>query len=162
VVLPGIVAADWLQLRREPLPAPGVGEALVTVEATGKLGVIPIDYRRRRSERPRKGDRVREIAPGGVDAVFDHLGGESVHRSHRLLAPRGTLVSYAIASRLDDPGTGSLLLPFVALMTLPAWSNWRPDGYSASFYNIWSGHGLRPRLQKPPPRGPHHGVVLAQ
>jgi NADPH:quinone reductase-like Zn-dependent oxidoreductase len=36
-------------------------------------------------------------------------------------------------------------VPFLALLSLLAWWNWRPDGQSASFYNIWSGHGLRPR-----------------
>jgi NADPH2:quinone reductase len=30
-------------------------------------------------------------------------------------------------------------------MALLAWWNYLPNGYSASFYNIWSGHGLRPR-----------------
>jgi NADPH:quinone reductase-like Zn-dependent oxidoreductase len=109
-------------------------------ESLRALGVIPLDYRDADLSA-----RIREIAPGGVDAVFDHLGGESIHRSYRLLAPRGTLVSYAIASRLDDAGTGSLLRPFLALMALLAWWNWLPNGYSASFYNIWSGHGLRPR-----------------
>src|SRR5450756_2212065 len=61
------------------------------------------------------------------------------------LAPRGTLVSYAIASRLNDEGTGSLLMPFLALMSQLAWWNLLPNGYSAKFYNIWSGHSLRPR-----------------
>jgi hypothetical protein len=37
-------------------------------------------------------------------------------------------IGNAIASRLDDPGTGSLLVPFVALLSLLTWWNWRPDG----------------------------------
>src|SRR3954468_16994563 len=35
VVLPGIVGPDGLQLRRRTLPAPGRGQVLVAVEATG-------------------------------------------------------------------------------------------------------------------------------
>jgi len=89
--------------------------------------------------------RVRQLAPDGVDAVFDHIGGDSVHRSYRLLAPRGTLVSYAIASKLNDPGTGSLLVPFLSLMSRLAWWDLLPNGHSASFYNIWSGRSLRPQ-----------------
>ena len=109
-------------------------------EALRTLGVIPIDYRDADLSA-----RVREIAPGGVDAVFDHLGGESVYRSYELLAKGGTLVCYAIANKLDEEDTGSLLLPFVSLMSRLAWWNYLPNSHSASFYNIWAGHMLRPK-----------------
>ncbi|MFC1419930.1 medium chain dehydrogenase/reductase family protein [Streptacidiphilus cavernicola] len=109
-------------------------------QALRALGVTPVDYRD-----PDLEARVRAIAPNGVDAVFDHLGGESVHRSYRLLAPGGTLVSYAIASKLNDRDGGRLLRLFLGLMTQLAWWNYLPNGHSASFYNIWSGRGLRPR-----------------
>ena len=109
-------------------------------QALRELGVTPVDYRD-----PDLAARVRELAPAGVDAVFDHLGGDSVPRSYGLLAPGGTLVCYAIATKLNDTGGGSLLWPFLTLMTQLAWWNWLPNGFSASFYNIWSGHGLRPR-----------------
>src|SRR6266571_1350816 len=49
-------------------------------DALRALGVEPIDYRD-----PDLAARIRELAPGGVDAVFDHLGGASVTRSYRLL-----------------------------------------------------------------------------
>jgi NADPH2:quinone reductase len=108
-------------------------------EALRALGVIPVDYRD-----PDLSARIREIAPAGVDAVFDHLGGESLHRSYELLASGGALVSYAIATKLGDQDTGSMLRPFLALTAQLAWWNYLPNGRSASFYNVWSGHSLRP------------------
>src|SRR3954451_16072746 len=49
-------------------------------EALRELGVEPVDYRD-----PDVAARVRELAPDGVDAVFDHLGGASIAVSYRLL-----------------------------------------------------------------------------
>ncbi|WP_232667032.1 quinone oxidoreductase family protein [Pseudonocardia sp. TRM90224] len=43
-------------------------------------------------------DRVREVAPAGVDVVLDAVGGETMLRSIDLLAPRGRLVAYGAAS----------------------------------------------------------------
>jgi NADPH2:quinone reductase len=37
-----------------------------------------------------------------------------------------------------------MLRPFLALMAQLAWWNYLPNGRSASFYNVWSGHSLRP------------------
>ncbi|WP_345459134.1 medium chain dehydrogenase/reductase family protein [Actinoallomurus oryzae] len=98
------------------------------------LGVIPIDYR---ADVP---TAVREIASGGVDAVFDHLGVPSVLDSWRLLAPGGTLVAYGSAATLDD--TGSKQLPVLKILgRVWAW-NALPNGRHAYFYNIWAGRGL--------------------
>jgi NADPH:quinone reductase-like Zn-dependent oxidoreductase len=98
------------------------------------LGVIPIDYR---TDVPAA---VREIASGGVDAVFDHLGVPSVLDSWRLLAPGGTLVAYGSAATLDD--TGSKQLPVLKILgRVWAW-NALPNGRHAYFYNIWAGRGL--------------------
>ncbi|GGY09700.1 NADP-dependent oxidoreductase [Streptomyces djakartensis] len=41
------------------------------------------------------GDRVRALAPQGVDAVFDTVGGDALKASANLLAPEGRLVSIA-------------------------------------------------------------------
>ena len=103
-------------------------------EALRALGAEPVDYRD-----PDVAARVRELAPDGVDAVFDHLGGKSVNQSYRLLNRTGTLVAYSIAGSLDDKSP--VLLTFMALLTKLAFWNYRPDGRHASFYNVWAGAG---------------------
>jgi len=98
------------------------------------LGVLPVDYH---------GDvaaAVRAIAPGGVDAVFDHLGGRSLTVSWGLLAPGGTLVSYGSATTRDD--SGNKQLPVLKILArVFAW-NALPNGRHAYFYNIWAGQAL--------------------
>lgn len=83
--------------------------------------------------------RVRELAPGGVDAVFDHLGGASVNLSYRMLNRTGTLVSYSIAAALD--GTRPVLLDFLPLLAKLAFWNYLPTRRHASFYDVWAGLG---------------------
>ncbi|MBB5079581.1 medium chain dehydrogenase/reductase family protein [Nonomuraea endophytica] len=98
-------------------------------------GVVPVDYR--------AGDvaaRVRELAPGGVDAVFDHVGGRGIVDSWRLLAPGGTLVSYGSASTRDDEG--SKQWPVLKLLGRVWLWNALPNGRRAYFYNAWAGHAL--------------------
>ncbi len=103
-------------------------------QALLELGVLPVDY-----HDADLAARVRELAPAGVDAVFDHLGGESLQRSYRLLAKNGTLVSYSLLKE-----NGPLIPAFIAALSRLAWWNLLPNGHAASFYNVWSGHLLRP------------------
>jgi NADPH2:quinone reductase len=101
------------------------------------LGAEPVDYRD-----PDLPARVRELAPGGVAAVFDHLGGASFKRSFDLLHRGGTLVAYGTASQRDDDG--SLLLTFAGVFVrLTAWTV-LPNGRRALFYNFWAGRSVRP------------------
>lgn len=62
-------------------------------------GAEPIDYRTENVP-----TRVRQLAPGGVDAVFDHLGTASVTESYELLADGGIVVSYGSATTVNDQG----------------------------------------------------------
>ncbi|WP_030208269.1 medium chain dehydrogenase/reductase family protein [Streptomyces sp. NRRL S-87] len=101
-------------------------------EALRELGVTPIDYRV-----GNVAARTRELVPGGVDAVFDHVGGRSVVDSWQLLAPGGTLVSYGSASTRDD--TGSKQMPVLKILARTWLWNALPNGRRAHFYNIWAG-----------------------
>ena len=63
------------------------------------LGAIPVDYRNENVPA-----RMRELAPDGVAAVFDHVGGPGITDSWGMLARGGTLVSYGTASTRDVAG----------------------------------------------------------
>ncbi|MDA3625876.1 zinc-binding dehydrogenase [Saccharopolyspora sp. WRP15-2] len=67
--------------------------------ALADLGIELVDHRTAdvRSE-------IAELAPGGVDAIFDPLGPTSLDESWRMLAPGGTLVSYGSSRTLHDSG----------------------------------------------------------
>ncbi|GLY40752.1 NADPH:quinone reductase [Amycolatopsis sp. NBRC 101858] len=101
------------------------------LDVVSALGATAIDYR---------GDvpaQVRELAPGGVDAVFDHVGGPGIVDSFRLLAPGGTLVAYGSASTKDTGGN-----PKPAVLKLVArllWWQALPNRRRTHFYNVWGG-----------------------
>ncbi|POM27314.1 Mycocerosic acid synthase [Actinomadura rubteroloni] len=97
--------------------------------------VVPVDYRA-----DDVAARVRELAPGGVDAVFDHVGGPGIVDSWRLLAPGGTLVSYGTASTRDD--RGSKRWPVLKLLArIWLWQT-LPNRRRAYFFNVWAGRAL--------------------
>jgi NADPH:quinone reductase-like Zn-dependent oxidoreductase len=96
------------------------------------LGATPVDYRD-----PHMYRRIRELAPGGVDAVFDHVGGAGIVESWRLLRRGGALVSYGTAATKDDEGNSRL--PVLKLFARLIWWNLLPNGRSARFYNFWAG-----------------------
>ncbi|GAA2764198.1 medium chain dehydrogenase/reductase family protein [Streptomyces paradoxus] len=104
-------------------------------DALREQGVVPVDYR--------SGDlaaRIRALAPGGVDAVFDHVGGRGITDSWSLIAPGGTLVSYGSASTRD--AEGSKQWPVLKLL-LRVWLwNALPNRRRACFYNVWAGKAL--------------------
>lgn len=103
-----------------------------------ELGAEPVDY-----HDPALASRVRDLAPGGVDAVFDNLGGPSFRRSFGQLAPGGTLAGYGIASQLDD--TNNMILAFIGILCRFAWWSLVPNrGRRAMFYNFWGGKLIRP------------------
>ncbi len=101
-------------------------------DAVRALGATPVDYRD-----PAMYQRIRKIAPDGVDAVFDHVGGSGIGESWQLLRKGGTLVSYGTAATKDEDGNSQLpvLKSFARLLV---W-NYLPNGKGARFYNFWAG-----------------------
>jgi NADPH:quinone reductase-like Zn-dependent oxidoreductase len=94
------------------------------------FGAVPVDYRTEDVSA-----RVREVAPdGGVDAVFDHVGGPGLMDSWRMLGRGGTLVSYGSASSLG--GTGHRLRPYVPIFARIMLWNALPNGTKATFYYV--------------------------
>ncbi|MFB6568884.1 zinc-binding dehydrogenase [Streptomyces noursei] len=84
-----------------PAPAPAPGYARVgTASAPGarqalaRNGVEFIDHRHEDSEAV-----LNDREPGGVQAVFDHVGGPALRKGYRVLAPGGVLVSYAASGQ---------------------------------------------------------------
>jgi NADPH:quinone reductase-like Zn-dependent oxidoreductase len=105
-------------------------------DAVRGLGAIPVDYR---DDVPA---RVRELAPDGVAAVFDHVGGPGIVDSWRMLARGGTLVCYGTASTRDVRGNPRL--PVLKLLArLVVW-NLLPNGRLAMFFNLWAGKARHP------------------
>lgn len=96
------------------------------------LGATPVDYRD-----PQMYARIRELAPEGVDAVFDHVGGAGLEESWQLLRKGGTLVSYGTAATKDDKGNSQLPV-LKSFARLAAWNS-LPNGKGAHFYNYWAG-----------------------
>jgi hypothetical protein len=85
---------------------------------------------------------VAELAPDGVAAVFDNIGGRSFDRSFRQLARGGTLVAYGTADQLvDGPSVPAIFASIIARFAV--W-NATPNGRRALFYNFWGGKSLRP------------------
>ncbi|MDJ0337308.1 medium chain dehydrogenase/reductase family protein [Cryobacterium sp. PH31-O1] len=106
-------------------------------DALRAAGVDPVDY-----NDPNLAARVLELAPNGVDAVFDNVGGEMARTSFGLLAPGGVLVCYSIIAEVG--GTGGLLMPFAKAIGHIALWNLLPNGRRATFYDLWAGHKRRP------------------
>lgn len=101
-------------------------------ETVRKLGAIPVDYRD-----PDMYQQIRKLAPDGVHAVFDHVGGAGLRESWRLLRKGGTLVSYGSAATKNEDGNSQL--PILRSFALLALWNLLPNGKSAHFYNFWAG-----------------------
>ena len=99
------------------------------------LGAVPIDYRNEDVSK-----RVHELSPGGMDAVFDHVGGPGIVDSWRMLRRGGTLVNYGSASTLN--ATGHRLAPYLPIFARVLLWNALPNGRRATFYFVqrWPKH----------------------
>jgi NADPH2:quinone reductase len=107
-------------------------------EALRALGVEPVDY-----HDADLAGTIRRLAPGGVNAVFDHLGGSSFRRSFDLLAPGGTLVAYGTGTGAQLNDTNNQVLAFLAMFgRLALWT--LTSNRRALFYNFWAGKHIGP------------------
>lgn len=106
-------------------------------EALRAEGVAPVDY-----ADPELAARVRELAPHGVDAVFDNVGGEMTKTAFSLLARGGKLVTYSIITAVSTDGP--LMVPFLKTIGQALLWSALPNGRSATFYDLWAGHRTRP------------------
>ncbi|MCZ0994739.1 zinc-binding dehydrogenase [Streptomyces noursei] len=93
-------------------------------------------------------ERVREVAPGGVDLVLDSVGGEILRRSLDLLAPFGRVVVYGAAGSelLDVPVTSLFALRTVVGFSLLAWRAAAPERARAEMAEL-AGHAASGRLR---------------
>jgi NADPH:quinone reductase-like Zn-dependent oxidoreductase len=89
-------------------------------------GGIPIDYQKEDFV-----SALRRLAPEGVDAVLDPIGGSHLGRSRQVLRRGGRLVCYGASSAMERGRAGFLptLLRVAAYKLVPR-------GRSASFYGI--------------------------
>ncbi len=105
-------------------------------ELVTSLGAKPIDYRSEDFV-----ERLGPLAPGGVDAVFDPIGGKNWWASYKCLRSGGSLVCYGSQAALSEgklsAGIGFALLGLMKLL---------PDGKRASWYNVRKLSDVTPEL----------------
>lgn len=112
-------------------------------DAVRAMGAEPVDYRG-----PFEA-AVRTLAPGGVDAVFDHIGGAGLDVGWRLLARGGRLVSFD--SSVEGFASGQWFRPHLpALRKVVAWNLARvvraTGGRNARTYYVRPGDKFRADL----------------
>ncbi len=98
-------------------------------ELVESYGAVHIDYRNEDFV-----TRTLELSGGGVDVVFDTIGGRNWARSYRCLKRGGILIAFgALQITTGREKIPTLLMGFARLMLL-----WRliPDGRASVFYNI--------------------------
>lgn len=95
------------------------------------LGGIPIDYRNEDFVA-----RVRSLPGGGVDAVFDAIGGTNFWQSYRSLRTGGRLVAYGTSRAVRDGRRNRLVA--VAGFALVMLLRLIPDRRASTFYTAGS------------------------
>ena len=120
----GAVGTAMLQLARDAGIAAFGTDVPAKHDLIRSLGATPID-----ADSPEAA--LLEVTGGGVDTVFDPLGGESLARSIHALKPGGMLVAFGFQNEVLGRG-GSIPLDFVKLKL---W-DWLPNGHATAFYSI--------------------------
>ncbi|SHG51047.1 medium chain dehydrogenase/reductase family protein [Streptoalloteichus hindustanus] len=115
--------------------ARSAGARVIGTASAGKhdvlrdLGAEPVDYRN-----ADVASAVRRLAPSGLDAVFDHVGGPGLRSLWPLLRRGGTLVSYGSESTLEDDSHP--LLPYLPLAGRVLTWALLPNGRRARLYYV--------------------------
>jgi NADPH:quinone reductase-like Zn-dependent oxidoreductase len=120
----GAVGTAMLQLAREAGIAAFGTDIPTKHDLIRSLGATPLA-----ADMP--GERLRAATGGGVDAVFDPLGGASLPRSRKALKPGGMLVAFGFQNAVLGRG-GSIPLDFLRLKL----RGWLPGGHATAFYSI--------------------------
>jgi len=89
-------------------------------------GAIPIDYKTTDFT-----DYIKNHTEGGLDVVFDPIGGDNFRKSFSILRKGGKLVAYGFYNAVMGHG-GSIPMDFMKLQL----GNILPNGKSATFYSI--------------------------
>jgi 2-desacetyl-2-hydroxyethyl bacteriochlorophyllide A dehydrogenase len=112
--------------------------------AVEALGARVVDYTRGRVL-----EDLRTLAPDGVDAVFDHVGGASLRGSFAMLRRGGFLVCYGNTSISQK--TSSPWWAFLGFLGRKALWSVRPGARRMTFFDVWgrgsfgADHLFRPR-----------------
>lgn len=99
-----------------------------------KDDILPVDYNDKHLAQT-----IRTIAPNGVDAVFDNIGGKSINVSFGLLKKGGMMVSYAQISK--GRSKTIRMAQFLFMICKVLLLNILPNGKNTAFYYIWAGKG---------------------
>ncbi len=103
-------------------------------ETVRARGATPIDYRNEDFVQ-----RMAELEPRGVDAVFDSIGGAHLARSYQVLGPRGMLVGFGVSGDLAG-GMLGVIRGMGVMLRLKL----RPDGKHMRNYAITMSKGASP------------------
>lgn len=103
-------------------------------ELIAQLGATPLDY-----EKEDVVARVRALTSGGVDAVFDGIGGTHLAQSFQTLRRGGRLIWYGISSTPAGVTVTGAIVRFVVpqLLRVALWSV-LPNGKQVAMYSIAS------------------------
>jgi NADPH2:quinone reductase len=108
--------------------------------AVRDLGAVPIDYK--------QSDFVEicaKLEPGGLDVVFDGIGGAQLSRSLRTLRPRGRVVGYGFGSTATNGRQSLSAIASTTLGWLRAFScNLVPNSKRVKLYSIQMLRRWRP------------------
>lgn len=97
-----------------------------------RLGATPVDGYAADRER-----HVRAISGGGVNMVFDGVGGASLLRSYRMLRPGGRVIAYGLAAGLRGGRSGVIRVGAMLAGYLAAFAlNLLPDQRRVRLYSI--------------------------